>query len=678
MKHLISVLVLLAGLCIAQTAMAQDTAEDIGLANAVVVSLYAAGRYRYAVSLALETLTKAEKALGEEHPSTLISVNNLAALYQAQGRYGEAGPLYRRALEASERVLGEEHPDTIVTQGNLASLLVARGDLQAALRELRQLDQRLYVWLGTEVRNTRAAAMQRQALRLNSVYQNAAFSLALAHPSEAASTFAANLALRWKKRIAQDDAILNNIARETIDPALLGAVVAVKAGRAELSRIAFDTAVPAEEKTRLVEALEIAEAELKARSSTYSRYQRVSAASADTVQFALPRGSALVEYRVFRPFDHEAGRFTGESHLLAIVITSDAVPVLVDLGEMGIFTYAQQLMTDADLRKENDIPFAALARFGHDRLIAPLLAHIGEARTLFIAPDGPLHAIPFEALADAEGTPLLEHLHVRMVQTGRDLVTRDRPAYGTGLVVVGGVDFGPVPTPRKDSTADLAVATAEERALDITRAQFEGFKYLPASLEEADKVAHKYRLFRPDEPTVPLTGANATEAALKSLASPPRVLHLATHGYYLETGSIDGRPLLQSGITLAGANRALAGEVDADGENGILHAVEAQTLNLYGTELVILSACDTGKGASDYSEGLEGLPRALYVAGAQNVIVALWPVGDIAARNFMDAFYSNWLSQKQSDLPTALRKTKRAFLDTGDPNNWAPFVLFEG
>ena len=136
----------------------------------------------------------------------------------------------------------------------------------------------------------------------------------------------------------------------------------------------------------------------------------------------------------------------------------------------------------------------------------------------------------------------------------------------------------------------------------------------------------------------PLTGANAAEGALKALAAPPRVLHLATHGYYLETGSVDGEPLLQSGIALAGANRALAGQVGGDGENGVLHAVETQTLNLYGTELVVLSACDTGKGATDYSEGLEGLPRALYVAGAKNVLVALWPVGDLAAKNFMESF----------------------------------------
>ena len=150
-----------------------------------------------------------------------------------------------------------------------------------------------------------------------------------------------------------------------------------------------------------------------------------------------------------------------------------------------------------------------------------------------------------------------------------------------------------------------------------------------------------------------------------------------------KSGSIAGRPLLQSGVTLAGANLALSGQIAADGENGILHAVEAQTLNLFGTELVVLSACDTGQGVHDYSEGLEGLPRAFYVAGAQNVLAALWPIGDRAAKEFMERFYDNWLSQNISDPALALRKTKLWYLqqtnpEISNPRNWAPFVLMEG
>ena len=81
----------------------------------------------------------------------------------------------------------------------------------------------------------------------------------------------------------------------------------------------------------------------------------------------------------------------------------------------------------------------------------------------------------------------------------------------------------------------------------------------------------------------------------------------------------------------------------------MLHADEVQALNLEGTELVVLSACDTGQGAPDYSEGLEGLPRAFRVAGAKNVLVALWPIGDEPARDFMERFYARWLAQEVSD-----------------------------
>ncbi len=97
----------------------------------------------------------------------------------------------------------------------------------------------------------------------------------------------------------------------------------------------------------------------------------------------------------------------------------------------------------------------------------------------------------------------------------------------------------------------------------------------------------------------------------------------------------------------------------------------------------MLSACDTGQGVHDYSEGLEGLPRAFYVAGAQNVLAALWPVGDKAAKRFMQRFYDTWLSQEISDPAAALRATKLWYLQQTDPTvndaqNWAPFVLFEG
>jgi CHAT domain-containing protein len=137
--------------------------------------------------------------------------------------------------------------------------------------------------------------------------------------------------------------------------------------------------------------------------------------------------------------------------------------------------------------------------------------------------------------------------------------------------------------------------------------------------------------------------------------------------------------MLLSGVALAGANRMLK----AKGEDGILFALEALGLNLDGSELVVLSACDTAQGSLDYSEGVYGLVRALRIAGAHSVLVTLWPVNDGQARDFMVAFYSSWLSQAgRSDPARALRETRLSYIANTDPTLrdprvWAPYVVVE-
>ena len=135
--------------------------------------------------------------------------------------------------------------------------------------------------------------------------------------------------------------------------------------------------------------------------------------------------------------------------------------------------------------------------------------------------------------------------------------------------------------------------------------------------------------------------AEAGEARLAGHVPPPRVLHLATHGFYRAAANAAARPMLLAGVALAGANRALT----TPGEDGILYALEAQDLNLEGTELVVLSACETAQGVVGHGEGVYGLVRALRTAGAQNVLVTLRPIGDKATVEFMRIFYSRWLSQ---------------------------------
>jgi CHAT domain-containing protein len=209
---------------------------------------------------------------------------------------------------------------------------------------------------------------------------------------------------------------------------------------------------------------------------------------------------------------------------------------------------------------------------------------------------------------------------------------------------------------------------------------------LPASAEEVRAIAALYRSSR-KAPADVWEGRQASESRLKALAQAPTVLHLSTHGFYLAASADPGaeidwhqeQPLLLSGLALAGANAGLQGQVGPDGEDGILYSLEILGLPLQGTELVALSACKTGQGVLDYSEGMYGLVRAFRIAGAYAVLMTLWEVGDRASKEFMVAFYKHWLQQKRSDPAAALRQTKLDYIHAKrDPQLWAPYVLISG
>ena len=184
-------------------------------------------------------------------------------------------------------------------------------------------------------------------------------------------------------------------------------------------------------------------------------------------------------------------------------------------------------------------------------------------------------------------------------------------------------------------------------------------------------------------------GAQATKAALKRIAA-PRILHIATHGFFLSDKEITAaalrpadfiqdqppmplgeNPLLRSGLALAGANPRRSGTDD----DGILTAAEAAQLDLRGTQLVVLSACETGVGEVQNGEGVYGLRRALVLAGAQTQVASLWKVADAATKDLMLDYYKRLL--KGEGRSAALRDAQRTMIGSQEhshPYFWAAFV----
>ena len=226
-----------------------------------------------------------------------------------------------------------------------------------------------------------------------------------------------------------------------------------------------------------------------------------------------------------------------------------------------------------------------------------------------------------------------------------------------------------------------------------TKTRGESWDSLPGAMQEIETLN---KLFNSNNKTNHiLSGENANESAFKKLSgSSPKVLHIATHGYFYENIEfkpinsfnlstedkyrLAEDPLLRSGLILAGANYSWKyGYNPNEEEDGILTALEISNMDLSNTDMVVLSACETGLGYIDGNEGVYGLQRAFKMAGVNIIVMSLWKVPDFETAEFMNLFYSNWLvinNVKESFNEAQL--TMQTKYST-EPEKWAAFVLFE-
>ncbi len=176
-----------------------------------------------------------------------------------------------------------------------------------------------------------------------------------------------------------------------------------------------------------------------------------------------------------------------------------------------------------------------------------------------------------------------------------------------------------------------------------------------------------------------LVESNATEKRVKEMAS-SRIVHVATHGFFQDDKNVSWStqdPMLRSGILLSGAADFMQNKQETNGENGILTAYEAANLSLEGTEMVVLSACETARGEIQQGEGVYGLQRAFITAGAESLVMSLWKVDDEATQKLMSLFYENWMKgmDKNEALNQAQRELRKFY---PHPYYWGAFVMMRG
>jgi CHAT domain-containing protein len=457
------------------------------------------------------------------------------------------------------------------------------------------------------------------------------------------------------------------------------------------------------------------EKSLVARSAAFAEQKKLDRATWQQIRDTLKPDEASVE---FARFEYNEKGWTGKSYYVALVVTRETKePEYVYLGD------DKQIEGDAIVGFQHAAQTRGLAAEPEARLPGadayaliwkPLEKFLQGKTRIFLSPDGILNQLPLGIIAAPDGKLQMEKYDLRLLSSTRDLLrTAPEHADATALLV-GDPIFDlteeqqlaaaakltspnqPPPPAAAASSPNLQPANADLRAPEVAHPSRDlgsssTLRRLPGTGTEVKAIAQL--LEQHNWKTHVYTGEQAQKLALEQ-ASSPRVLHLATHGYFLPDQHLKNSnpgagkpsqledPMLRSGLYFAGANRTLLGKPSTQGEdNGVLTALEAGNLNLRGTELVVLSACNTGQGDVRNGEGVFGLRRALQEAGAQKVLMSLWSVPDEETLELMNLFYSKWLSgietnQALKEAQLEMREKVRSAHDGKDlPYYWGAFVL---
>ena len=632
-----------------------------------------------------------ETKLGDAHSKVGDSLDALGSLSLRQGDYGRAEELFQRALEVRQKALGPEDSEVVDSLTHLSQLHMAKGDFSGAEEFLSRA-----IAISEKIADVNLRyGSERQKLGYLSLFSSQldqAFTLnaALSFQLPRARDLAATALLQRKGRV--HDVLADNLKslRQHLGPQDVKLLDEFEGVTSSLARLvlggtADDSAGDYPKKVNeLKEKRESLEAEISTRSTEFRAVEQP--VSLESVRAALPSDSVLLEFATYRKFLPQGitdKTRLGEGNYAVAVIRPAGDVQWSELGESQTIDDAVAEYRAA-LRDPARTDVAQLSRSLDQKIFQPLRESIGKASHLLISPDGQLSLIPFESLRDPQGHFEVENYSITYLSTGRDLLRMQTPrTSSSGPTLIADPDFGEPGRTLIAQNSRVQKPAGPARRSTVVSDDLSGLYFAPL-LGTALEV-RAIQSFFPEAKV--LVGEQATKGALQSVIAPV-ILHIATHGFFLRdprenswttqksttrTGHDSAKienALLRSGLALAGAN----GKKGAEGE-GILTALEASNLNLWGTKLVTLSACDTGMGEVKNGEGVFGLRRAFFLAGTESLVMSLWPVSDLVTRELMTQYYAGL--KKGLGRSEALRHVQLTWLKrTGrkHPFYWASFI----
>lgn len=624
-----------------------------------------------------ESIRIYQKVFGTDHPSFANTLYNVAVLEQEIGNYEGAKAHYQQVIDIRKKVLNESHPDLAYSVFGLASV-----------------KQKLEDWEGA--REDYEFVIQSYLNSINSYFpslseeEKSAFYAKIKPVFEAYQDFAIEYVVH--ERGSQE--LMNKSLGSLYDLQLSTKALLLNATNKVRNRILssgdqslinkYNEWVSLKED--LVKALNMSNADLKKNKINLAQLQATSndaekELSKISVSFASEYEKKMVTWRDIQSrLGHEEAAMeilrikkntkNDSIYYAGLIVKSAALS-----PELVIVRDGANMESKFFKQYKNLVIYKLENKRSYGQFWQEIDKHLEGISRLYLSSDGVYNKININTLYDPEeGTYTFDKYSIHLLSNTRELVDRQKEhdaATTKKATIFGYPDY---------EMGGVAQVTEEA----IERGFSEGISELPGTLEEINNISATldqngwaYDKFQRDQ---------ASEQNIKNINNPV-LLHVATHGFFMPDKAVTAdpnaglqsreakfNPLFRSGLLLAGASKTFKHEKLPGDEDGILTAYEAMNLNLDQTELVVMSACETGLGEVKNGEGVYGLQRAFIVAGAENLIMSLWKVNDETTQKLMSRFYSNWIGglSKQQAFHDAIESLKKEY---SEPYYWGAFVM---
>ncbi|MCB0520376.1 MAG: CHAT domain-containing protein [Lewinellaceae bacterium] len=665
-------------------------------------------QYEKAEQLSLEAIAILEKTLGKENPNFASALSDLAENYSEVGKPESAEQIFLECKTIQENTLGKEHPDYVLSLNNLAGLYWNMGKYEMA--------EPLFLELSAVNKHSIEKSMHHLSERELNNYLNR-----FSQSQNQILSFAQNASSKKLIPVCYDNSLfykgfLFKAASQVKRLSLSDSTTTEKYNllKSYERRLAMEYSQPIAERdsAKAVELEEKANDLEKDLTRTVAGYgQAMRQVDWQEVQQALKPDEAAIEFVHYHYYDKKQTDSTMYSALL--LRPGDEQPVFIPLFEEkqlaaafapGTKEQPSELLAQVYSRGAQPLKTAQLAGL-YQLIWQPLDSLLSKTTTVYFSPAGLLHRINFGAIPFDKNQILSDKYRLVRLGSTRSLVVPDltKNILTNSAALFGGIHYEMDSTATTRDTIENELLAARSGELSFAYAdrsapqRGDNWGFLSGTEKEVSQI--QSLLQSSNFSSQVLSGENATEEAFKTLGKDnpsPRILHIATHGFFFpdpkearSTGrglreaepvfKISDHPMIRSGLILAGGNYAWKnGKPLRPGmEDGILTAYEISQMDLSNTEIVVLSACETGLGDIQGNEGVYGLQRAFKIAGAKYLVMSLWQVPDQETSVFMTTFYKNWLQGKMA-IPDAFRSTQQEMRERFvNPYQWAGFVLVE-